>query len=342
MLHNNKKFLSTFKDKLVGTFIVASALFCISYANGGAMDYIKQEIRNTFIYDSKFDCKGNSHYAICNVKSYSLDDIVDDLVLDNFRYYVNYSDRLIVERLSGEFSIPMFDGNSQDFFPKMFDCKSTIVLKENKNILNEYLTCNFTNHIYALNLKLNTNTTLSSPVDRLTFSKKILNVFGGNFASSVNNVDNFDSRLYSFLDFFQDSDFNIQKAEISLAMQKHDIQKILYNYGMSDYSISTFLGNIYGIVVGSIYANDSLDDKTRDSLLKLTMNVRETFEVDSNVDKLIISISNKYGTSRALQRIIKKLQDSYIYSHGYNSSDLLEVFNNYRISSGLLHSRHVK
>ncbi|RDU73736.1 hypothetical protein CQA66_00695 [Helicobacter aurati] len=346
MVNNKKYSLLSFRNKLVGVFIVLSMGFSMSYAKGKAEDYIRYTIENTLTNSAQLECEGDNRSAICTTPSYSLEDIADGLMLRDLRYTVNYLDSRIIEHVNGKFAFSSDESDDKTtelFFPQSFECQEVTSLKTNKNIVHDYLSCQIMNNNlnYALKFRLHTSTTDTIDGKKTTLTKKLLTTLRGHFADLIDDRDSFAVPI--ILSFLQETGLTMHKLDVSLTFDYTNLcNKANTNRLGSEecrdfyqYFDSMIVGRLYGFAIGSVYANDNLNKRTKDSLLKLLKNIKDSMLLipDSRVKTLIFSFTNRYKTGFTLLRAIKELQQ------GTNDELLGAWLNNYRIESGVLHKR---
>ncbi len=107
----------------------------------------------------------------------------------------------------------------------------------------------------------------------------------------------------------------------------------LYNSGV---------GYIYGNAMGYVWGNDAIDERTKESLNKLFVTLRDSAMLDSNIKTVYITLTNRtnkgFNLGRAYDKITQDTNRFYKLDKEQAGQTLNlfngDVFNRYRIEVG--------
>lgn len=348
---------------MVCAFTLGGLLASSAYAGGKADDYMRVSISHMFDHVNKFECEGGDRTAICKTDRYEIGN-TNGFVLRDYRYTLDYKDSRVIERVSGKIEVP----NNYDlkpFVPKSFQCSDFTQIHNDKKQVNEQLVCTIDSDSYKLNIRLRAkaDSSLFANVDSMSLLQKSTAFWDKMLREAANTKDKkqLAERMDSFKDILSSIDVNLYGVDI--AITKPQLPQRIYEHifadmiddssEASDYANKRYnqlahtlynsgVGYIYGNAMGYVWGNDAIDERTKESLNKLFVTLRDSAMLDSNIKTVYITLTNRtnkgFNLGRAYDKITQDTNRFYKLDKEQAGQTLNlfngDVFNRYRIEVG--------
>ncbi len=354
-------------SSLLRVFALSGILVSCAYANGGADSYIRASIEEMFSDTSNFECVGGNRSAECRVDRYEISSY-NGLALQNYRYTVDYKESRVIERTSSNIEVNN-NYEYKELLPKYFECSDFTQLHNDKNQINEQLVCSIRGDLYTIwfRLRAKANSPLFEKLNTMELMKKssiVLTLLTKEIKGSLSENEKFEvSKIFK--------DFNVDLYGIDIAITKPKLSQKIYEYMFADYMpyyddelednnttrysqvsktlYNSGVGYIYGRMMGYVWGNDSIDDRTKKSLNNLFVALRDSSMLDSNIRSVYITIVNRtkkgFNLGKAIETITNEsvLDISRLNKHkAGNIINLFsgDIFNRYRIEAQALKSKN--
>ena len=330
-------FVYLFKVLLLG-----ACLSSLVYGHNKAEDYIKLSIHELFDNTLPFTCYGDNRSAICTASQYD----AKDVILTNFRYTVDYKDSRTIERISSDIDLRGVDSSKKQFLPKYFECSDFTQIHNEKEQVNEQLSCSLISDTYVLRFRLrfasvsplfkNKNT-----IELMKQGSTIINEISNHIGNAIDDKD-VSSKTEAWL---QDtvrllSQIDVNLYGIDIAITKPNLPQKIYETLFADmidekdemsslqfgrYNqlsrtlYNSGVGYIYGNAIGYVWGNDSIDERTKQGLNSILIALRDSAMLDSNINTVSIKIVNRtakhFNLGMVFEKIIAKIQHKNINTY---------------------------
>lgn len=342
----NKKLIFV-KSMVLGGLLATSV-----NAKGLAEDYILISVRNMFGNTSSLQCEGNRRSAICTTASYDLKNY--DITLKDFRYTVDYQDTRVIERFSGNLESLGMDETKKSFLPKHFECTDFTQIHSSMQQAGEQLVCMLHSDAYDLRFRLRAKafSPLFKNQNAMSLMQKSFQVID-QATQQLNNTSRLgsDGDLNSFIHLLNKIDINLYGIDIVISKSKlpQKIYKLLspvssYYYDGNSQMAQAFynagVGYIYGNMMGYVWGNDQIDERTKEGLNNMLMSLRDFAMLGTDIQTIAIKITNRtkegFNLGRAFKKISTKLSHARRLADRDNAGKIInsfngEIFNRYRI-----------
>lgn len=357
----SRTFLSGSVKSLLCAFTLSGVLASSAYAGNTATDFMKTSMSKMFDYVNNFECEGGERSAICKIDRYEIGK-TSGFVLRDYRYTVDYKDSRVIERMSAKVEAPR-NHDLKAFVPTYFECSDFTQIHNEKSQVNKQLVCMVSNDLYKLNIRLRSKATSSlfANVDSMSLLQKSA-TFWDKMLKEVIKARDEKQLTKNIRNILSDIDVNLYGIDIAITkpqlpqkIYEHIFADMIdYSNEASDYASERYnqqahaiynsgVGYIYGNIMGYVWGNDTIDDRTKESLNKLFVALRDSAMLDSNIKTIYITITNRtnkgFNLSRAYDKVTRdaeKLDQSGRDVAG-QVLDLFngDVFNRYRIEVGV-------
>ncbi len=344
-------------------FALSGILMSYAYATtSNANEYIEASIAEMFDNTSNFECEGGKRSAECRVDRYEINDDMG-LALRNYRYTVDYQTSRVIERISSNVEVAS-NYEYREFLPKHFECSDFTQIHNDKKQINEQLVCSFSGDLYRVWFRLRAKATspLFSNIDSMGLMKKstiVLNVLTKELTGSI-GMDEKSALTRVFKDF----DVNLYGIDVYVTKPKLPQKIYEYMFGdiiddekgghnrlsqMSKTAYNSGVGYIYGNIMGYVWGNDTIDDRTKQSLNNLFVALRDSAMLDSDIRSVYINIVNRTKDGFNLGDVVATITDKSALNVNnldkHMAGKVLNLFsgdvlNRYRIEAQALKSKN--